>query len=537
MAILKSMTERAPALPLARSPGHIARKSAFLLMPFYPKSRHGSLGKHVLTPALTLSAVAASTPADWHVRVWDENLCQGAPPHEPVPEIVGITVHLTFAERAYELAAYYRARGARVVLGGLHVQSCPDEAASHADAISLGNGVEAWPHILRDAESGCLAPVYEGNYETPFSLEPRPRRELVDRASFLTTASLIATRGCANRCRFCYLSTSSVRMRYEARNPGDVARDLAAIDEPYAVFIDNNLGSDREYLRSLCAALKPVGKIWSAAVTPDVADDPPLVRAMSDSGCTGVFLGLESVNFASLAESGKRNASSERYGAQVSVFRDHQIQVNASFVFGFDHDDAGTFERTAAWIERHRLACATFHVLTPYPGTPLFCQMEREGRLLTRDWSRYDTAHAVFVPRLMSAEELEAGYAWCYRTLFSVGSIWRRRPRDLASLPAFLGGSLLYKKMNWLWPRLTRARAIHAVWRPFVTLARRRHQARMAEAAQAASQCSAATAASPRHLARPRRAVAPRRSPGGVVPTRPAACQPGRREEGIRAQS
>jgi radical SAM superfamily enzyme YgiQ (UPF0313 family) len=446
-------------------------------MPFYDKSGHGSLGKHVLTPALTLSAVAASTPADWQIRIWDENLRQGPPPHDPVPEIVGITVHLTFARRAYELAAYYRARGARVVLGGLHVQTCPEEAASHADVISLGNGVETWPRIIRDAEAGRLARVYQGNYETPFDLEPRPRRDLVDRASYLTTASLIATRGCANRCSFCYLSTSSVRRRYEARNPGDVARELAAIDEPYAVFVDNNLGSDREYLRSLCLALKPVGKIWSAAVTPDVADDPALVRAMSAAGCMGVFLGLESVNPASLAEAGKRYAASERYGAQVSVFRDHDIQVNASFVFGFEHDDPGTFGKTAAWIERHRLACATFHILTPYPGTPLFRRLEREQRILTREWSKYDTCHAVFAPRLMSAGKLEEGYAWSYRTLFSVGSIWRRRPCEAAFLPAYLGGSLLYKKMNWLWPRLIQARATHAVWRPLITLACRRHHA------------------------------------------------------------
>jgi len=245
------MSRSAPVLPRLRVPGRVARKSALLVMPFYPKNRHGSLGKHVLTPALTLSAVAAPTPADWQIRIWDENLLQGPPPGEPVPEIVGITVHLTFAHRAYELAAWYRARGARVILGGLHVQSCPGEAANHADAISLGNGVETWPRILRDVESGCLAPVYQGNYETPFSREPRPRRELVDRASFLTSASLIATRGCANRCGFCYLSTSSVRSRYEVRDPGDVARELAALEEPYAVFIDNNLGSDREYLRSI----------------------------------------------------------------------------------------------------------------------------------------------------------------------------------------------------------------------------------------------------------------------------------------------
>lgn len=464
-------------LPRADRNAHITAKSALLLLPFYPKSQHGSLGKHVLTPALTLSAVAAGTPPDWRVRIWDENLLQGPPPQEPVPQVVGITVHLTFASRAYELAAWYRALGARVVLGGLHVQSCPEEAAQHADAISLGNGVETWPQLLQDVESGCLAPSYCGNYEIAFDGEPRPRRDLVDRSSYLTAASLIATRGCANRCGFCYISTSSVRSRYEMRSPGEVARELAALDEPYGVFIDNNLGSRPEYLRSLCRALQPIGKIWSAAVTADVADDPSLVRAMRAAGCTGVFLGIESLNPASLAESGKKNACPERYEAQIAVFHEHHIQVNASFVFGFDHDDRGTFERTVAWIERQHLACATFHILTPYPGTPLFRRLDREGRILHRDWSRYDTCHSVFVPRLMTPEELESGYAWSYKHLFSAGSIWRRRPRDCGSIPPYVAGSILYKKMNWMWPLLIKARATHAVWRPLIALAHGRHAA------------------------------------------------------------
>jgi radical SAM superfamily enzyme YgiQ (UPF0313 family) len=472
MLTSKLAVSHPPALPQLQKNLRVAHKTALLVYPFYAKSRHGSLGKHVLTPALTLSAVAAATPGDWQINIWDENLLQGPPPHEPVPAVVGITVHLTFARRAYELAAWYRARGARVVLGGLHVQSCPEEAAPHADAISLGNGVESWPLILRDVESGCLAPCYNGSYQIPFDDEPVPRRDLVGKASYLTVASIIATRGCANRCGFCYVSTSSARSRYEMRDAEAVARELASLEEPYGVFIDNNLGSDREYLRSLCLALKPVGKIWSAAVTADVADDPSLVQAMSEAGCAGVFLGLESLNPASLAEAGKRNACAERYTNQVAIFHDRHIQVNASFVLGFDHDDFGTFERTVAWIERCRLACATFHILTPYPGTPLFRRLEREGRIMDRDWSRYNTCHAVFMPKLMSPDELEQGYAWCYKRLFSTRSIWCRRPQEAGSIPAYLAGSILYKKMNWLWPALTRARMTHAVWRPLIALSR-----------------------------------------------------------------
>jgi hypothetical protein len=196
------------------------------------------------------------------------------------------------------------------------------------------------------------------------------------------------------------VSTSSVRSRYEARDPADVAAELAALDEPYGVFVDNNLGSDREYLRALCLALKPAGQIWSAAVTADVADDPWLVQAMSEAGCTGVFLGLESLNQASLAEAGKRNASTKRYAGQIAVFHDRHIQVNASFVFGFDHDDRGT-ERTVAWIERQRLACATFHILTRIREHRSSGTRSRRAHP-HHDWSRFDTGHAVFVPKLMS---------------------------------------------------------------------------------------------------------------------------------------
>src|SRR5512146_110298 len=111
-----------PRLDRAFRPKGITPRYALLLNPFYPKSPHGSFGKHVLTPTLALTSIAGATPAHWRVRYWDENLLQGPPPLSPLPEVVGITVHLTFAKRAYELAAWYRARGCKVVLGGLHMQ-------------------------------------------------------------------------------------------------------------------------------------------------------------------------------------------------------------------------------------------------------------------------------------------------------------------------------------------------------------------------------------------------------------------------------
>ncbi len=448
---------------------------ALLLNPFYAKDQHASLGKHVLTPSLALTSIAAATPPSWTVRYWDENVLQGPPPLDPFPEIVGISVHLTFARRAFELAAFYRARGAKVVLGGLHVLSSPEECAPHADALAVGEGVQLWPQILEDFSAGKLAPRYEGSYRRPYREEPAPRRDILPRESFLTTLSIIATRGCHNRCGFCYLATDGISMPYQMADVNHVVRQLEESDEPYAVFVDNNLGSRPEYLRALCRALRPVKKIWSAAVTIDVTDDPSLVREMALAGCTGVFVGFESLTGENLEMAKKKTPRPEDYARRTRILHDYGIQVNGSFVLGFDHDRPDAFARTADWVEENRLECATFHVLTPYPGTPLYRQMESEGRILHKNWDLYDTAHAVFRPKHMTPEALEEGYAWIYERLFSHASIFRRRPESMHAVAPYLAMSYLYKRANRFWPTLIRNRAVHAMWRPLVEVSRRRH--------------------------------------------------------------
>ncbi|MGC4031051.1 MAG: radical SAM protein [Tepidisphaeraceae bacterium] len=389
--------------------------------------------------------------------------------------MVGISVHLTFARRTFELADWYRRRGAKVVLGGLHVLSCPDECEPHADALAVGEGVQLWPMILADVSAGQLKPRYDGSFLKPYRDDPPPRRSLLRRRSFLTTTSLIATRGCHSRCGFCYLATKGLHMPYQLRDPEQIAAEFAADDQPYGVFIDNNLGSKPDYLLKLCQALKPLNKLWSAAVSIDVTDRPDVVREMALAGCFGVFVGFESLNPGNIADSGKKSPRPDDYARRVKILHDHGIQVNGSFVLGFDHDTPDVFERTVEWIEANRLECATFHILTPYPGTPLFRQMDAEGRLLHKDWSRYDTAHVVFTPKGMTEDELAYGYGWCYQRLFSLRSIWRRRPRDPAAVLPYLAMSLLYKRSNRLWHFLIRHRLTGPVWRPIMRWSRWRH--------------------------------------------------------------
>lgn len=465
----------APALEQNAPAGEIELRYALLINPFYPKDANASFGKHVLTPALALTSFAATTPEHWRLQYWDENLLHGRPPRKPVPEVVGITVHLTFATRAFELADWYRVRGSKVILGGLHVLSCPEECASHADALALGDGVQLWAGILRDVESGELQPRYIATYENDYSVDPVARRTILPRRSFLTTTSLIATRGCHNRCGFCYLATDGLRIPYRTKRPEQIVSEFEADGQPYAVFVDNNLGSRRDYLHALCRALRPLNKIWSAAVTIDVTDDPGLIRNMALAGCTGVFIGFESLTDDNLADARKKTPRTSDYARRVRMLHDYGIQVNGSFVLGFDHDRKDVFARTAEWVEENRLECATFHILTPYPATPLFRQMEAEGRILHRDWSLYDTGHAVFRPKHMTADELEHGYAWICQRLFSLVSIWRRRPKDWQAVPPYLAMSYLYKRSNRFWHLLIKHDLVNPVWQPLVELTRWRH--------------------------------------------------------------
>jgi radical SAM superfamily enzyme YgiQ (UPF0313 family) len=472
--IHKKMT-RPPILDDRLPPKQPRKRDVLLLNPFYPKSPLSSYAKHILTPSLTLTSIAGATSAGWTVRYWDENLLQGRPPYDPFPELVGISVHLAFSKRAYELSNWYRRRGAFVVLGGPHVQSCPEEVLLHADAIVIGNGMQVWPQFLKDFENHQAKRMYQGSYHSPYANEPPPRREILPEACFLSTAGMIATRGCKNRCGFCYLSTKGLQMPFQYRPPSRVAREFQSIRRPYGVFIDNNLGSNRAYLRDLCRALGPIKKIWSAAVSLDITNDPQLVREMALSGCIGVFVGFESLNNRNLKSMGKLTPAPEEYAKRVNIFHDVGIQVNGSFVFGFDHDKKDVFDATVSWIESAKLECATFHILTPYPGTPLYNNLDAQGRILHKNWEKYDTAHTVFQPRHMTPGELEQGYRQSYKKLFSHTSIWRRRPAEFTAVMPYLCMAYLYKRSNLLWYFIIKHRLTAMVWHPLVSVSRIRH--------------------------------------------------------------
>ena len=277
----------------------------------------------------------------------------------------------------------------------------------------------------------------------------------IPKRTYLTRNSLLATRGCNRHCAFCYRSSQPDSAFYR-RPVQEVLEEVRRLEGGCFVLLDDNLAADPGYARRLFGALRAAGKVWMGASSIDAAHDRQLLDLMAASGCCSLFVGLESIQQQNLDAMGKSFNRVALYGEYVRRIRARGIMVNGSFVFGFDADDAGIFDRTTGWAQQARLDTATFHILTPYPGTPLFTRMEREGRILDRDWAHYDTAHVVFRPKRMSPEELAAGYERAYDRFYTWPAILKRVAADRWGRLPRLMLNAGYKRMNLLWPALIR---------------------------------------------------------------------------------
>jgi len=420
--------------------------------------RRGTRLKHFMVPPHCLQILGATTPQEHHVVVYD--VYHRLAPGDLDADIVGISVWTAAANRAYQLADRIRARGLPVVLGGPHVTLCPDEAQAHADCVVVGEGEGVWPTVLEDFQRGRLKKRYIGE-ALPLSATPDADWKCVSTSDYVLSASVSTSRGCVNRCWFCF--ESSRRGAGFRQRPLDmVLREIEARSSRVVAFIDNDLLADRAYAARLLTALIPMNIHWLGMTTIGAADDEKLLDLLAASGCRTLYIGFESVNAECLNEVGKGWNKVESYIRNVRRLHDRDIMVNGSFVFGFDNDDHGVFRRTVDFGIEARLETATFTILTPYPGTLLYKKLQREGRILDRDWAHYDTTRAVYLPKRMSPEELEAGYFQAYGDFYSWPSI---RTRCRWGEPGFSKRLLLnlaYKKMEPLYRFL--GRSVRAGW-------------------------------------------------------------------------
>lgn len=407
-----------------------------------PEIRAARRSRFLNFQQITMPYLAARVPPHWEVRHVDEEA--EAVDWAWTPDVVGLTFHTPSAYHAYDLAARFRARGACVVLGGPHVTLLPEEAGQHADVIFVGEAEGLWEDFLRGFESGQYPPRYQPARPPALDQLPQARKDLFHRRDF-TSGVLFATRGCPSACEFCAIAVM-YRRHLRRRPVAEVAAEYASFPGRVIIFWDDNLAADPAYAKELFRAITPYRKWWSSQASFHAGQDDEFLAAAAASGCKQLFLGLESVSQASMAEANKAFNRVDQYAEIIRRIHAHGIAVQAGIVFGFDHDPPTIFAETLDFLEAAGVQNATFNILTPYPGTPLFRRLEAEGRILTRDWRLYNGREAVvYQPKGMSPAELLAGFRYANARFYSPASIAKRLARSPVQLWWTLPLNLAYR--------------------------------------------------------------------------------------------
>ena len=402
------------------------------------KKRLFGFGNTNFIPPMALLSLGAVTPPWVELSIVDERL-------EPVDfdmpvDLVGISVITLTAYRAYHIADRFRAMGVKVVIGGIHATVLPQEALRHADAVVVGEGESVWPQLLADADKGRLQPVYQD--ETPVDLAglPHPRMELLPHPEcYVTTKVIRATRGCPNCCTFCTVGTAGSR-RYRIRPVSDVVDEISAHPGRNMFFLDDNLGGDVAWAKALFAAIKPLEVTWYAAVSINALEDLSFIKSAAEAGCVCFGIGFESLSETTLRQMGKRRTNDpRRYAALIQRAHDHGIAIVGYFIMGYDSDTAADYDKLADFVLATGLDIPSVSALTPYPGSPIYRKLSRQGRIRHHRWDLYYDRwwDLVYRPGNMTQTEIYQRYLEMSRRMFALPAVIKRSLPHLVRLSPF----------------------------------------------------------------------------------------------------
>jgi len=377
--------------------------------------------KYSLFPPLGLATLAAYLShedeidlQDQHVEILNLN---------DNPDLVIIQVYITNAYRAYKIADHYKKQGAYVLLGGLHVTSLPKEAAQHADTIFIGPGEETFPQFLKDFKNKTPKKVYSSSIHTLEKIPPI-RRDLIKRNRYLVPNSIVVTRGCPHHCNFCYKDAFFEGGRsFYTQRVDDALAEIDRLQGRHLYFLDDHLLGNAKFASELFEGMKGMNRVFQGAATVDSVLRGNLIEKAAEAGLRSLFVGFETFSPANLKQSNKKQNLQKDYVKAVNRLHSLGIMINGSFVFGLDEDDKDVFKRTVDWGVKNSITTSTYHVLTPYPGTRLYKDMEQQGRILTKNWDLYDTRNVVYQTTNLTADELKNGYNWAYKEFYSWSNI------------------------------------------------------------------------------------------------------------------
>lgn len=385
----------------------------------------GSFGKSLHYAPLTLTTLAALVPEDVEadVVIYDETA--GKIPLDIDAELIGITCITGTAPRCYAYADYFRKKGKTVFMGGVHPSFMPEEAGQHADVVFTGFSEQTFPQFIHDYVNGNYQKLYRQNCDFTIEGKPIPRRELLNKKRYITTKTVEAIRGCSLPCSFCAYPAAFGRTVYK-RPVKEVVAEIEALHTKHVLFPDVNLITDRKYAIELFTALIPLNIIWLGLATSSVGIDGELMTVFRKSGCKGLLIGFESITQESQKYINKGVNRVDGYIELMKKLHDNGILVQGCFAFGGDEEDESVFDRTVETVIKAKIDLPRYSILTPFPKTQYYNQLEQEGRIIERNWAMYDVEHCVFLPKKMTKEQLEAGTERAWRDTYSTSSILKR---------------------------------------------------------------------------------------------------------------
>ncbi len=394
--------------------------------------------RRAFLPPSTLSVLASLTPLDWDVALLDENIAsfdeEGQIDKIRASDMVGISVMTSEAHRGYEIADRAREMGKTVVLGGYHITACPEEALEHADAIVIGRAEVVWEQVVRDFEQGRLEKRYENEKDVRFvnpNLRPQPwlngaRSGDPFPGKYVIQHMTYTTIGCVRRCAYCY--NSKRKLPFTARDVADVRKELEALRGSYIAFCDDDIVANKKHGRKLFEAIKDLDLKWLAfsSVKIGLPENEEYLKLVADAGCEWLFVGFETFSQEVLDRWGKKCNSPDLYAEIVDRIHQAGIKVCSSFVIGAEGEVPEDIQKIPKFVDEASPERVDMFMLTPFPGTKLFDELDRDGKIRTKDWSLYDAKHIICRLADSTDEALIEKFSYLGDRIYSWQSILKR---------------------------------------------------------------------------------------------------------------
>lgn len=401
---------------------------------------------------LTFAVLAGQLPDNCSCVLYDDRYERI--PYNEATDLVCINVEIYTARRSYEIAARFRSRGVKVALGGYHVTMIPQEAAQHADTILIGDSEEFFPQMISDLSENRLQKVYQGHFP-PRLNGIKTRWDIFAGKSYLPLRLTQFSRGCPNSCKFC--ATGNIYRKTHCCRPVDeVVEELSVQSSPFVFFVDDNIVAQVDLAKELFRRMIPLKKRWIGQASLSFTEDRELMELMKKSGCAGLVVGFESTSPENLKQMDKNcNMNLTSYAPVIDKIREIGFQIWAAFLIGYDADDMNSIKNTVQWAIEQKFCFAAFNILSPYPGTPLYDEMQAAGRLLYDKWwldDRYHFGDCVFKPARMTPDELTEACFWARRRFNHPLNIFRRafdfktNAKDLWSIATYFTYNPLFRR-------------------------------------------------------------------------------------------